>query len=113
MKINEYLFYKNSIPIGKENAISKEQLCRKWGMSERRVRLIIKELQEDIFLYEENPKYQIVSFSSSKGFYRTDKVEDIKHVKNECRKRGDSLYHKAIIMEKLEEIFGKGEMKNG
>lgn len=37
-------YYYNSIPVGRENAVSYPTLCEKWGMSERAVRRKLHEL---------------------------------------------------------------------
>lgn len=58
----------NDIPIGRERAVTKSELMRKWDKSERGVRLIIQELRQ----MDNGDDYVIVSFSGGKGYYRTD-----------------------------------------
>lgn len=74
----------NSIPIGKENAISKEELQKIWGFeSERAVRYTIAELRK----MDNGDNFVIVSLSTSKGFYRTDDPEEILRYKKETLNR--------------------------
>lgn len=77
-------FY-NDIPIGKENAISKEALANIWGVGERKARQIIAELRAQ----DNGDNYIICSSSSSKepGYFRTDNPEEIRAYKNETINR--------------------------
>lgn len=72
------------IPVGRENAISRERLCAKWGCSDRDMRKRIAELRA-----EDGDDYVIVSASSGgmEGYYRTDKVVDIRAYMAETRSR--------------------------
>lgn len=72
------------IPVGRENAISREQLCKKWGCSDREMRKRIAELRT-----EDGDDYVIASTSSggTEGYYRTDKVADIRAYMAETRSR--------------------------
>ena len=74
----------SDIPIGRENAISREQLCAKWNCSDRDMRKRIAELR-----CEEGDDYVIASTSSggTEGYYRTDKVADIRAYMTETRSR--------------------------
>lgn len=79
----------NNIPIGKENAISKERLQELWGLgSERAVRQTIAELRK----IDNGDNFIIVSLSSCKGFYRTDDPEDILRYKKETLNRAKHTF---------------------
>lgn len=79
----------NSIPIGKQNAVSKERLAEMWGYAtERHVREIIAKLRA----MDNGDNYVIVSLSKNKGFYRTDDIEEVKAYKNETTKRARNTF---------------------
>lgn len=78
-----------SIPIGKENAISKEKLQELWGFTnERAVRKTIAELRK----LDNGDNFIIVSTSGCKGFYRTDDPEDILRYKKETLNRAKHTF---------------------
>lgn len=73
------------IPVGRENAISRKRLAELWNCNDRTVRARIaalrcKECKDNLF---------IVSHSQGgvKGYYRTDKPDEIRHFVHEGRKR--------------------------
>lgn len=73
------------IPVGRENAISRSDLAKLWGVSDRIVRRRIAELR-----CQESPDGTFpVSHSQGgvKGYYRTDKPDEIRHFIHEARKR--------------------------
>lgn len=73
-----------SIPIGKRNAVTKEQLVEMWGYSsERGVRKTIERLRA----MDNGDNYVILSSSHNKGFYRTDNVDEILAFKKETTNR--------------------------
>lgn len=76
--------YYNDIPVGKGNAITREDLSIKWKICDRGVRKIISELRAQDF----GDDYIIVSTSSGKGYYKTDNIEDILNFKREIMNRG-------------------------
>lgn len=78
------LNYYNDIPVGKENAITKDALMVKWGMTERAVRNIIRELR----LQDFGDDYVVISLSSGKGYYKSDDTEDLIAFKKEVTNRG-------------------------
>lgn len=75
-------FY-NDIPIGKNNAISKDELAALWQMSEREVRRKVAELRAQ----DNGDNYVIISSSKTRGFYRTDNPEEIAAYKAETMNR--------------------------
>ena len=79
----------DSIPVGKENAISKERLQELWGFTnERAVRKTIAELRK----LDNGDNFIIVSTSGCKGFYRTDDPEDILRYKKETLNRAKHTF---------------------
>lgn len=79
----------NSIPVGSENAISKEDLKTLWGVkSERGVRLAIAEMRQ----IDNGDNYVIVSFSNGKGYYKTDDPEEIANFKREIISRAKNTF---------------------
>lgn len=79
----------NSIPIGKENAITKEELQKLWGFScERVVRRTIAELRK----IDNGDNFIIVSLSNCKGYYRTDDPEEILKYKRETLNRAKHTF---------------------
>lgn len=80
--------YWNDIPIGKQNAISYQELTKKWGREERAVRAILHELS----LLDNGDDYILVRSASGKGFYRTDDTKIILSYKKECLNKGKSVF---------------------
>lgn len=76
--------YYNDIPVGKQNAVTKEVLTVKWGMTERGVRHKIQELR----LADFGDDYIIISLSSGKGYYKSNDLEEIRAFKKEVTNRG-------------------------
>ena len=76
-------YYWECLPIGRENAITYQELCAKWNCCERKVRSILHELS-----YNDNGDDLILIRSSrGKGFYRTNNVADIESYRKECTNR--------------------------
>lgn len=71
------------IPIGRENAISRKDLCRLTGMSDRMVRHAIAHLRAE----DDGTDMIIVSTSRGRGYYRTDDIDEILHFIGEMTKR--------------------------
>ena len=73
------------IPIGVENAISRADLKRLCNCDDRTVRDRIARLRAE----DNGDNYVIVSHSrgSVKGYYRSDKADEIRHFVNETNKR--------------------------
>ena len=79
----------DSIPIGKENAISKERLQTLWGLTnERAVRKTIAELRK----IDNGDNFIIASTSGCKGFYKTDDPEEILKYKKETLNRAKHTF---------------------
>ena len=77
-----------SIPIGRENAITYPQLCALWHCSERQVRKILHQLS----YYDNNDNYVLIRSSHGKGFYKTDNPIEIQIYITECSNRAMSIF---------------------
>lgn len=80
--------YWDTIPIGKENAISYESLCQKWHTNRRGVRRILHELSEE----DNGDCLVLIRSSHGKGFYRSFLPEEIKEYKTECTNRAINTF---------------------
>lgn len=74
---------RNDIPIGRENAISRSDLCRKTGLSDRKLRREIARLRAE----DDGTNIVIVSVSNGCGYYRTDNPDEIQHFVAEMTSR--------------------------
>lgn len=80
--------YWHQIPIGKENAITYEELQVLWKTSERNVRKILSELS----YYDNGDQLILIRSGRTKGFYRTDDIEEIERYRKECLNKGRSIF---------------------
>lgn len=78
----------NDIPKGRKNAISRQELAARWGVSDREVRRRVQELRCTDF-YD---NYIIISTSSGRGYYKTDDREEIRRYKNEIMRRATNTF---------------------
>lgn len=76
------------IPVGKEHAITRAALARKWGMSDRVARSMIAKLRAQ----DNGDEYVIVAYSSGKGYYRTNDPQDIDHFIKEMTNRARNTF---------------------
>lgn len=81
-------YYYNSIPIGRENAVTYPTLCEKWGMSERQVRRKLHELSH----FDSGDNFIIIRSGHGKGFYKTDDINEIKAYKKEIMAKAKSNF---------------------
>lgn len=94
----------DDIPIGAENAITREALARKWNTNDRTAREIIAKLRAD----DNGDGYVIVSHSNGRGYYRTDNIDQIRHFFNETMNRAR---HTFLPLKKVRRIL-KGANKH-
>lgn len=80
--------YWQQIPIGKINANDYKRLCEMWDCSERKARQILHELSR----YDNGDNYILIRSGKSKGFYRTDELEEIEAYRKECLNKGRSIF---------------------
>lgn len=83
-----YEKYWNSIPIGKENAVTYSELCEMWSVSERKARQIMHELS----VQDSGDNFVLIRSGQSKGFYRTDDEMIIRAFKKECTNKAKSSF---------------------
>ena len=81
-------YYYNSIPVGKENAVTYPELMKAWNMRERQVRQKL----HDLSLLDTGDNYIIIRSSHGKGFYKTDDINEIKAFKKECMAKAKSNF---------------------
>ena len=80
--------YWEDIPVGKQNAVTYDDLIGIWGKSKREIRKTLHELSS----FDNGDNYILIRSSKGGGFYRTDIEEDIKAYKKECLNRGRSVF---------------------
>lgn len=83
--MDNLFYYWQTIPIGRDNAITYPELCLMWNMNARKVRHILHELS----YCDTGDDYILIRSSKGKGFYKTDNRADIelyaKEVTNRAR----------------------------
>lgn len=83
-----YFIYWGDIPVGKENAVTYDDLCKKWNCNERKARAILHELS----ICDNGDNYILIRSSKGKGFYKTDDEDEIQAYKRECLSKGRSVF---------------------
>lgn len=76
------------LPKGRENAISRSNLCKLWSTHDRNARLLIAELRKMDF----GDPYIIISSSNGKGYYLSDNVHEIEDFVDEMRSRALNIF---------------------
>ena len=100
------------IPIGAENAITRAELARKWGVNDRLARRRIAELRAQ----DNGDAYVIVSHSRGgvHGYYRTNDTETIRRYANEVNSRAQNTFlplrkaRRVLIQNENRELYGEG-----
>ena len=82
------LMYWEEIPIGKENAVSYDELRELWNRSRRQVRSIL----HDLSCMDTGDDYVLIRSGQSKGFYKTDDLKEIAAFRQECLNKGRSVF---------------------
>lgn len=80
--------YWSEIPVGKENALTRQQLCLLWDMSDRSARKVLQELSS----YDNGDDYILIRSGNSRGFYKTADQAEIAAYRKECLHKGRSLF---------------------
>lgn len=75
--------YWASLPVGKDQALSYEQLESLWLCGKRQVRKIMERLS----CFDNGDNYILIRSSKGGGFYLTDNAEEIAAYKSECMSR--------------------------
>lgn len=78
----------DDIPVGKENAVTYENLCKLWQCDRRAARAMLHKLSA----YDSGDNYILIRSSGCKGFYKTDDEAEIKAYKRECLNKGRSIF---------------------
>jgi hypothetical protein len=78
----------NDIPVGKENAVTYDELCARWACNIRQARRILHELSE----CDNGDNYILIRSGGCKGFYKTDDENEIRAYKRECLNKGRSIF---------------------
>ena len=76
------------IPVGRENAITYDELCKRWNCDRRTARARLHELS----LYDNGDNYILIRSGGCKGFYKTDDEAEILAYKRECLNKGRSVF---------------------
>ena len=100
------------IPIGAENAITRAELARKWGVNDREARRRIAALRAD----DNGDGYAIVSHSRGgvHGYYRTNDTETIMRYANEVNSRAVNTFlplrkaRRVMIQNENRGLYGEG-----
>lgn len=98
------------IPIGRENAVTRRQLCDLTGLSDREVRRQISQLRS----VDDGTDMVIVSLSNGRGYYRTSNPDEIRHFIAEMRKRNRMVFRTIRTAEQvahrieMDKQYGKG-----
>lgn len=81
--------YWADIPVGRENAVTYDDLCVTWGENRRKVRRILHELS----LYDNGDNYILIrSSKGAGGFFKTDNQAEIDAFRRECLSKGLSIF---------------------
>lgn len=76
-------YSRSDIPVGRQNAILKADLCSLWHVDERTVRAIVARMRQ-----ESGDRYAILSSSTSPaGFWRSDDIDEIERFISETTSR--------------------------
>lgn len=76
------------IPVGRDNAVTRQRLCDITGLNDREVRRQISELRAK----DDDSNLVIVSVSNGRGYFRSDNPDDIRHFIAEMQKRNRMVY---------------------
>lgn len=80
--------YWDEIPVGKENAVTYDQLRVMWDCTERAARAILHKLSG----HDNGDNYILIRSARCKGFYKTDDESEIAAYKRECLNKGRSIF---------------------
>lgn len=81
--MEELEYYWQSIPVGKENRVSYNDLSIRWGMNKRMVRHVLHRLSS----IDNGDQMILIRSSSLNGFYRTDDRDEIRRYRQEVYNR--------------------------
>ena len=90
--------YMGDIPIGIENAVDYNYLSIKWRKCPRDVRFILHELST----YDNGDDYILIRSAKGKGFFKTDRKQDIIEYRQECMSRAINTF---AILKKINRVL--------
>lgn len=94
--------YWNSVPIGRDNRKTYDQLSEEWGIGRRYVRLVLHLLSEQ----DNGDGTVLIRSAKSKGFYRTSDRDEIERYGREVTARATSHF---APMKKVRRILGEDD----
>lgn len=104
---NQPLPRREDIPIGKENAILREELEILWDMSDRQVRKTIERFRES----DNTDPFPILSTSHSAGYWRSNDRDELEHYANEMDAKARKHFLAAQEAKRaLRKIYTQGQM---
>lgn len=84
----DFEFFWEDIPTGRENAVSYDELGLIWGKCKREVRRLL----HDLSLYDNGDNYVLIRSGKTRGFYKTDDLDEIAAYRKECLNKGRSIF---------------------
>ena len=94
------------IPVGREHAITRDELSRLTGLGDRKLRKEIARLRSE----DDGTNMVIVSTSDGSGYFRTDKLDEIDHFIAENTKRFRALLQTTIVTRAIADRLRKRQM---
>ena len=88
MNENNIELYWQELPTGRENAVSYDDLREMWNKDKRQVRRIL----HDLSLYDNGDNYVLIRSGKTRGFYKTDDLDEIAAYRQECLHKGRSVF---------------------
>lgn len=100
MKQAELLYLWETLPIGRENAISYSELCAMWNVNKRTARRYMQLLSE----MDNGDEFVLIRSGNTRGFYRSNDAAEIKAYKYEMLHKGRSII---AAVRKCERVLGE------
>lgn len=82
------LLFWEEIPTGKKNALTYDDLREMWNKDKRSVRNILHELS----CLDTGDNYILIRSGKTRGFYKTDDLDEIAAYRKECLNKGRSVF---------------------
>ena len=80
--------YWSELPTGRENAVTYDDLREMWNKDKRGVR----QLLHDLSLYDNGDDFVLIRSGKTRGFYKTDDLDEIAAYRKECLNKGRSVF---------------------
>lgn len=92
------------IPFGRENAISRKELKARLGMEDHKIRDLIKQANKRL----EDQGEAILSSSGHRGYWRSNKIEEmVRYHEESCRRRRSQALNDEPIMRIIAKAKGQ------